>query len=74
MYYNQNAIKTNFALSFNTAVNQDLKNISIWFKANKLAVNPSKSNVLTINPQISKAPPILNVTLNSSVLNQSNSV
>ena len=31
----------------NTAINQDLQNISIWFKANKLAVNSSKSNVLS---------------------------
>ena len=29
----------------NTALNQDLQNISIWYKANKLTVNPSKSNV-----------------------------
>ena len=58
----------------NTAKNQDLQNISIWFKDNKLTVNPSKSNVLTINPKISKAPPILNVTFNNTVLNQSNSV
>ena len=58
----------------NTAINQDLQNISIWLKANKLTVNTSKSNVLTINPRISKAPPILNVTLNNTVLNQSNSV
>ena len=59
---------------FMSAINQDLQNISIWFKANKLTVNPSTSNVLTINPKISKAPPILNVTLNNIVLNQSNSV
>ena len=58
----------------NTAMNQDLQNISIWFKANKLTVHPSKSNVLTINPKISKAPSIVNVTLNNIVLNQSNSV
>ena len=58
----------------NTATNQDLQNISIWYKANKLTVNPSKSNILTINPKTNKAPPILNVTLNNSVLNQSNSV
>ena len=58
----------------NTAINQDLQNISIWFKANKLTVNPSKSNVLTIHPKISKAPPSLDVTLNNTVLNQSNSV
>ena len=58
----------------NTAINQDLQNISIWFKANKLTVDSSKSNVLTINPKISKAPLILNVTLNNTVLNQSNSV
>ena len=50
----------------NTAINQDLQNISIWFKANKLTLNSSISNVLTINPKISKAPPILNVTLNQS--------
>ena len=30
----------------NTAINQDLKNISIWFKTYKLKVNPSKCNVL----------------------------
>ena len=58
----------------NTAINQDLQNISIWFKANKLTINSSKSNVLTIHPKISKAPPSLNVTLNNTVLNQSNSV
>ena len=56
----------------NTAVNQDLQNISIWFKANKLTVNPSKFNVLTINPKISKTPAMLNVTLNNTVLNQRN--
>ena len=54
----------------NTAINQDLQNISIWFKANKLIINPSKSNILTVNPKISKAPPILNVTLNKTVFNQ----
>ena len=59
---------------FMSAINQDLQNISIWFKANKLTVNPSKSNVLTINSKISKVPPILNVTLNNTVLNQSSSV
>ena len=58
----------------NTAINQDLQNILIWSEANKLTVNPSKSNVLTSNPKISKAPPILIVTLNNNVLNQSNSV
>ena len=58
----------------NTAINQDLQIISIWSKANKLTVNPFKYNILTINPKISKAPHILNVTLNNTVLNQSNSV
>ena len=58
----------------NTPLNQDLQNISIWFKANELTVNPSKSNVLTVNPKTSKASPILNVTLNNTVINQSNNV
>ena len=58
----------------NTAINQNLKNNSIWFKTDKRTVNPSKSNVLTINPKPSKAPPILNVTLNNFVLHQSNSI
>ena len=58
----------------NKPITQNLQNISIWFKANKLTVNPSKSNVLTINPKNSKAPSILNVTLNNTVLNQSNCV
>ena len=46
----------------------------MWFKTNKLAVNSSICNVLTINHTLSKAPPTLNGTLNNTVFHQINTV
>ena len=33
-------------------INKELKNLNIWYCANKLTVNPSKSNVLVISPKL----------------------
>ena len=60
--------------TLNTAINQDLKNISQWFKANKLTVNPSKSNVLIIPPKLNKTVPNMNFFLNNTLIQQSSSV
>ena len=60
--------------TLNTAINQDLKNISQWFKANKLTVNPSKSNVLIIPHKLNKTVPNMNFFLNNTLIQQSSSV
>ena len=47
---------------------KDLDNITEWFKANKLTVNPSKSNVLIIAPKLNKPHPHMDLSINNSPL------
>ena len=46
-------------------MNKKFQNLSIWFDSNKLIVNPSKSNFLTIPPKLNKPFPQTNVFLNN---------
>ena len=47
---------------------KDLNGISEWFTANKLTINPSKSNVLVIPPKLSQPLPNVDLSINNSPL------
>ena len=42
--------------------------ISEWFTANKLTINPSKSNALVIPPNLSQPLPSVDLSINNSLL------
>jgi len=39
------------------AMNNDLENVSKWCKANKLSLNPSKSNYIIVSPKLNLPSP-----------------
>ena len=45
---------------------KDLNDISEWFTANILTINPSKSNVLVIPPKLSQPLPNVDLFINNS--------
>ena len=47
---------------------KDLNDISEWFTATKLTINPSKSNVLVIPPKLSQPLPNVDLSINNSPL------
>ena len=48
-----------------TIMNKEFQNLSISFDSNKLTVNPSKSNFLSISPKLNEPFPQINVFLNN---------
>ena len=55
-----------FKLHFD--MKKDLNDISEWFTANELTINPSKSNVLVIPPTLSQPLPNIDLSINNSPL------
>ena len=55
---------------FNEIINADLLKISEWFKANKLTVNPSKSNIIIIKPKLNKPLGTIEIYLKSTLILQ----
>ena len=51
-------------------INPDLQKISEWFKANKLTVNPSKSNIIIIPPKLNHLPVTIKTYLNNTLIPQ----
>ena len=51
-------------------INADLQKISEWFKANKLIVNSSKSNIIIIPPQLNQLPVTVKIYLNNALIPQ----
>ena len=51
-------------------INADLQKISEWFKANKLTVNPSKSNIIIIPPKLNQLPITVEIYLNHTLIPQ----
>ena len=51
-------------------INADLQKISEWFKANKLIVNPSKSNIIIIPPKLNHLPVTIKTYLNNTLIPQ----
>ena len=45
-------IPVSYSFILQGIINKELKNLNIWCCANKLTVNPSKSNVLVIFPKL----------------------
>ena len=51
-------------------INADLQKISEWFKANKLTVNPSKSNIIIIPPKLNQLPVTIKTYLKNTLIPQ----
>ena len=51
-------------------ISADLQKISEWFKANKLTVNPSKSNIIIIPPKLNQLPVTIKTYLNNTLIPQ----
>ena len=51
-------------------INADLQKISEGFKANKLTVNPSKSNIIIIPPKLNQLPLTIKTYLNNTLIPQ----
>ena len=51
-------------------INADLLKISEWFKANKLTVNPSKSNIIIISSKLNQLPITVETYLNYTLIPQ----
>ena len=50
-------------------MNNELRDVDEWCCANKLSLNPSKSNFLVIPPRLRKPPPYISLKLNNVELN-----
>ena len=50
-------------------MNNELRNVDEWCRANKLSLNPSKSNFLIIPPRLRKSPPNISLNLNNVEIN-----
>ena len=50
-------------------MNNELRNVDDWCRANKLSLNPSKSNFLVIPPRLRKPPPYISLKLNNVEIN-----
>ena len=51
-------------------INADLQKISKWLKANKLTVNPSKSNIIIIPSNLNQLPVTIKTYLNNTLISQ----
>ena len=51
-------------------INADMLKISEWFKANKLTVNPSKSNIIFISSKLNQLPVTIETYLNNTLIPQ----
>ena len=51
-------------------INADLQKISECFKANKITVNPSKSNIILIPPKLNQLPVTIKTYLNNTLISQ----
>ena len=51
-------------------INADLQKISEWFKANKLTINPSKSNIIIIPPKLNQLTVTIKTYLNNTLIPQ----
>ena len=60
--------------SSSSQINNDLDNISSWFRANLLTVNPSKSHALIIPPKLNKPFPAIEISINNSPISLRNKV
>ena len=56
--------------SLTEIINADLLKIPQWFKANKLTVNPAKSNIIIIPPKLNKPPATIGGYLDSTFIPQ----
>ena len=54
--------------SSSSLINNNLDNISDWFRANLLTVNPSKSHALVITPKLNKPFPAIEISMNNSLI------
>ena len=50
-------------------MNNELRNVDEWYRANKLSLNPSKSNFLVIPPRLIKPPPCISLNNNNFKIN-----
>ena len=50
-------------------MNNEPHNVDEWCRANKLSINPSKSNFLVILPRLRKPPPYISLKLNNVEIN-----
>ena len=50
-------------------MNNELRNVDEWCRANKLSLNASKSNFLVIPPRLRKPPPYISLKLNNVEIN-----
>ena len=55
-------------------MNKDLANVYKWLQANKLHLNPAKSNYIIARPKINVFPNQICLTLNDTEIPYSNSV
>ena len=46
-------------------MNNELRNVDEWCRANKLSLNPSKSDFLVVPPRLTKPPPYISLKLNN---------
>ena len=51
-------------------MNIDLSNLMRWLSANKLAINPSKFNILIIPPKINQPTPTVDLRVSNSLIPQ----
>ena len=50
-------------------MNNELRNVDEWCRANKLSLNPSKSNFLVFTPRLRKPPPYISLKLDNVQIN-----
>ena len=55
-------------------MNNELRNVDEWCRANKLSLNPSKSNFFVIPPRLRKPPPYISLKLSNVEINPCESV
>ena len=60
--------------SLSSQINNDLDNISGWFRATLLTVNPSKPHALIIPPKLNKPFPAIEISINNSPISLRNNV
>ena len=55
-------------------MNNELRNVDEWCRANKVNLNPSKSNFLVIPPRLRNPPPYISLKLNNVEINPCESI
>ena len=60
------SVKSATPESLEGLLNSDLHNVMLWATANRLTINPTKSQAIVISPKLNSSSPILKLMINSS--------